>query len=161
MTPVGLPRYLDAMSPRELLDYLNTQIPLSAAMQVAVAGCDARQVRLTAPLAPNRNHRDTAFGGSLVSLAMLAGWSLLYLALREAKREARLVIQRGQAEFLRPAHGELTAVCCLPAIDWPRFVQTLDRRARARIHLDSQVRCGTQPVLALRGAYVAALEARK
>ena len=47
--------------------YLHEHIPLTTHMEVGVDRIDDTGVRLTAPLAPNINHRQTAFGGSVAA----------------------------------------------------------------------------------------------
>ena len=53
-------------------------------MGIRVAAYDGTSLKLTAPLAPNINHKSTAFGGSLYSLAVLCGWGIVHLKLAEA-----------------------------------------------------------------------------
>ena len=48
--------------------YLHQHIPLTGHMQVGVRAVDKTGIRLRAPLAPNINHRQTAFGGSVAGL---------------------------------------------------------------------------------------------
>ena len=45
---------------------LHDDIPLTREMGLTVAAWDGRQLRLAAPLAPNLNHKCTAFGGSFL-----------------------------------------------------------------------------------------------
>ena len=82
------------MLPGELERYLHQHIPLSKAMQVSVVEVLPAGVVLSAPLAPNINHRDTVFGGSASALAILAAWSLLHTRLSGEGIASRLVIQR-------------------------------------------------------------------
>lgn len=63
------------MSPGKLQQYLHDHIPLSKAMQITVERISPESVTLSAPLAPNINHRDTLFGGSASTAAILAAWS--------------------------------------------------------------------------------------
>ena len=63
----------------EITRYLHDHIPITRSLGARVEHADGQSVRLWAPLAQNLNHRDTAFGGSLSSLAILSGWVLLYL----------------------------------------------------------------------------------
>ncbi len=65
------------MTPAELEAYLHQTIPLSRAMAVSVIELNPESVVLGAPLAPNVNVHETAFGGSAAALALLAAWSLL------------------------------------------------------------------------------------
>ena len=52
-------------SPAALESYLHEHIPITRAMQVRVVEIGPEHARLTAPLAPNINHRETVFGGGL------------------------------------------------------------------------------------------------
>lgn len=124
------------MSPQTLAAYLHTHIPLAAAMQVEVLTAGLDRVELRAPLAPNINHRGSAFGGSIATLATLAGWSLLRVGLDALDPLPHLVIQRNTMEFLRPLEGAFRASCEFPpALDWNAFLATLAGRGKARAQL--------------------------
>ena len=139
--------------------YLHEHIPLSAAMGVRVAELTFASVRLSAPLAPNVNHRSTAFGGSIASLATLAGWSLTHARLIEIGYPSRVVIMASQIEYLAPASFEFTATCSAPIQeDWDRFVATLVRRGKSRLTLAVAVTCGEALVATLQGTFVALSE---
>jgi thioesterase domain-containing protein len=140
----------------DLEAYLRERIPLSRAMQVHVAEASADAVRLTAPLAPNINHRDTVFGGSAAAVAMLAAWGLLYVRLDHEKQPARLVIQRCDMEFLRPIAGDFTAVSAVDAgSDWSRFRSALERKGRGRIGVRVLLDCAGARVGEFLGEFVA------
>ena len=104
-----------ASEPSELEAYLHRNIPISRAMGVRVAAVDGEGVRLTAPIAPNMNHRRTAFGGSVSTLAILSAWMLVHARLRESGSEGRVVIQRSSLEYLHPVHGDFEARGLPPA----------------------------------------------
>lgn len=119
--------------------YLRTHIPLTGAMQVQAATLDQHGLCLNAPLVANRNHQGSAFGGSLASLAVLAGWGLLWLLLDEG-RGANIVVRDMQMEFLHPVQGLLSAHCAWPALqDWEKFSHTLQRRHKARLELRTEI----------------------
>src|SRR3989344_2448014 len=63
-------------------------------MEVTVVEASPHQVVLSAPLAPNINHRETVFGGSASAVAILAAWSMLHLRLSAEGLGSRLVVQR-------------------------------------------------------------------
>jgi len=139
-----------------LRDYLRRHIPLSDAMDIAVLEANATTVTLSAPLAPNINHRDTAFGGSVSALAILAAWSLLHLRLRAGGIDCRLVIQRNEMEYLRPIDGEFTAHATLAAPDsWDSFVAQLARRGKARIAVLATLEYGEAVAGRFEGEFVA------
>ncbi len=136
--------------------YLLSRIPVCAALGVHVAQAGPECVRLTAPLATNVNHSGTVFGGSAAAVATLAAWSLLHLRLEAAGLRARTMIQRNAMEYERPIVGDFEAACHLtdgPA--WERFVALLQRRGRARLHLEAQLRCGGESVGHFAGEFVA------
>lgn len=76
-----------AADTRALQARLLEEIPLARHMEIRVLCSDRRSLLLSAPLAANSNHKGTAFGGSLYSVAVLAGWGLLTL---ESKRAASM-----------------------------------------------------------------------
>jgi len=136
--------------------YLHAHIPLSAAMQVSVVAATVGAVTLAAPLAPNINHRSTAFGGSVSTLAILSAWSLVNLRLKAEGLHTRLVIQSNRMDYDAPIESAFTATATLADPDaWPPFVRMLRRKGRARIAVQSAVRCG--PVIGGRfeGEFVA------
>ncbi len=90
------------MDTRELQQYLHEHIPLSKAMGVEVLAATPESAKLSAPLAPNINHRDTVFGGSAAALASLSAWSLLHIRLRQEGIGSRIVIQKSALDYERP-----------------------------------------------------------
>lgn len=142
----------------EITRYLHEHIPLTRNLGAVVELWDGATVRLGAPLAPNLNHRSTAFGGSLSALAILSGWALVHLSLRERGLEARVVIQRSELDFEEPVDGDFTASSALPpAADWDRFLATLTRHRRARVTVTSTLRWASGVGGEHRGTYVAVL----
>ncbi len=126
------------MLSNELENYLHEHIPLSKAMAVSVVEAGPDAVVLSAPLAPNINHRETVFGGSASALATLAAWALLHVRLRAEGFTSRLVIQRNTMEYDRPIDGAFTARASVDQVrDWSRFIRMLSRKGRARIGVAS------------------------
>ena len=144
------------MTPEELQSYLHNHIPLSAAMQVRVdAVCDDH-VLLSAPLAPNINHRDTVFGGSASALAILSAWSLLHVRLRQRGVAARLVIQSNRMDYLKPVAGAFSARSSLAdAGQWPGFLRLLERRGKARAVVVADLLDGDSVAGRFEGEFVA------
>jgi thioesterase domain-containing protein len=105
-------------------------------MAIRVVEAGAGRVVIEAPLEPNLNHRSTAFGGSVAALAILAGWTLVHLRLRETGVRAHTVIQRSSVRFEAPIHGPFRAMCGpVEPHDWERFLRALTRRGRGRVHV--------------------------
>ncbi len=128
------------ISLEEVTEYLHAELPLTRAMGARIIAWDQHAVTVTAPLAPNINHTDFAFGGSISSLAILAAYSLLYLLFQEKNVSTRILIQKSTTEYLRPIDTELLATAATPEpAQLEEFLQTLTRKRRARISLDSKI----------------------
>jgi thioesterase domain-containing protein len=143
---------------RELERYLHEQIPLSAAMGITALLATTQSVVLSAPLAPNINHKRTAFGGSISALGILAAWSLLHLRLIEAGCNCEVVIQSSQMEYDRPIAGPFSARSSVADSLWPTFLKTLTRKKRARIEVQSSLVCEGALAGRLSGRFVAFLQ---
>lgn len=125
-------------------------------MGVTVQLAEPGRVRLSAPLAPNINHRETVFGGSASALAILAAWTVLHVKLRAQGISSRLVIQKNTMAYDAPIMGDFSAEAVLDDdSDWERFVNTLSRRKRARISVTSMVSCKGEKVGELTREFVA------
>jgi len=128
----------------EITTFVHARIPSTQTLGARAEHYDGTILRLAAPLVPNVNHRGTAFGGSLSALAILSGWLLLHLKLREGGVTARLVIQRSALDYLAPVDGDFTATAALPAPGaWERFLRTLARHRSARVTVPSSLTCGS------------------
>jgi thioesterase domain-containing protein len=143
---------MDAL--RALEHTLHTEIPLTRAMGVSVRRFDADGLVLGAPLALNINHKKTAFGGSLATLATLAGWGLLQLLLRE-HGPVTVVIQENQTHYLKPVVQDFEAICPLPpeAVR-EKFFAALTRKGMARIELDVTIPAAAGPAVLFHGRFV-------
>jgi thioesterase domain-containing protein len=132
---------------------LNERIPLTLALGLEVLDASPRGVRLRLPLDPNRNHQNTAFGGSLYSAAVLAGWGLLWCALDERGCPADLVIAASQVRYVAPVRGAFEARCSVPDGRLAEAFVKLERKGMARVHADSGVYCGPELCLVFEGTY--------
>jgi thioesterase domain-containing protein len=143
------------MSNWQLETYLHEHIPLTQSMELSVQQSNLDSVELAAPLEPNVNHRNTVFGGSIAALAMLAGWGLSYMHLRNWPDPIQIVIQRNELEFEEPVEGPFTARCESPGEpDWPETRARMDRWDKARVHLDVNLTVDEKHVGEFQGAYV-------
>lgn len=140
----------------EVTAYLHQHIPVTQAMQVTVLPEIQGALRLHAPLAPNLNHQETAFGGSIASIGILAGWTLIHLRLRSEHARYRIVIQKSEMEFLLPIEAAFESECLYPDQSvWDRFYTGLQRKGRARIQLGCRVSVNQQVAAVITGTFVA------
>jgi thioesterase domain-containing protein len=141
---------------QEIQTYLHEHIPLSKAMGVAVVKADASGVVLSAPLEPNINHRETVFGCSASSLAILAAWSVVHFGLLREGLPCRVVIQKSIMTYDKPIDGLFTARSDAPdAQAWQRFLAMLKRKRIARIEATSILEYQMDIAGTMEGVFVA------
>jgi thioesterase domain-containing protein len=141
-----------------LQERIDREIVLARPMGVIVESADDLSLVLRAPLAPNANHKGTAFGGSLYSLAVLTGWAWLTRFLATRKLDAEAVIQESSMRFLKPVHGEMRACLEIPAAaDIDKFQKMLVRADRGRIRLQVKMHEGSALATIFDGLFAAAM----
>jgi thioesterase domain-containing protein len=120
---------------RETEAFFHDQIPITRAMGIRVEAYDGHRLVLTAPLAVNHNHLGTAFGGSLATVATLAGYGLVWLELGDCK--AHVVIRESAISYRRPVLGQIRAICRRPAEDEvAAFKAQFAQKGKARLSLE-------------------------
>ena len=135
---------------------IDREIMLAKPMGIIVEAANDAALILRAPLAPNANHKGTAFGGSLYSLAVLTGWAWLTCFLATRKLNAEAVIQESSMRFLKPVHGEMRACLEVPAAaDVHRFQKMLMRADRGRIRLQVKMHEGSALATVFDGLFAA------
>jgi thioesterase domain-containing protein len=144
---------------RQIQELLHSKIPITRAMGVKVEDYDSERLVLSAPLAENVNHLGTAFGGSLNALAVLSGYGLLWLELKE--EECHIVIRESSISYERPVTGEIRAVCARPDAEaLAEFKQTFQQKGKARIALSATIESEGQTAVRFAGIFVALRIAR-
>jgi len=147
----------DSMTTRGLEAFLHEKIPLTQAMGLHVAESSPARLVLEAPLAANRNHLGTAFGGSLHALPTLACYAALWTLLREAGIDGHVVVKRSAASYRSPVTGVLRATCVRPPAELvAEFIDDLRRHRKARMELTAIVEgAGGRPAVEFTGSFVA------
>lgn len=136
--------------------YLHEHIPLTHHLAVSVSHYDGDSVQIAAPLTPNLNHRNTAFGGSISALGILSGWTLLYLKMQELNIDSQLIIQKSTTDFILPVDADFEAFCTLPEESvWNKFQKALLKRGKARIKLNANILVDGKVVSQHEGIYAA------
>jgi len=131
----------------------HTLIPISQHMGIQVVSYDGSCLRVTAPLANNINHQQSAFGGSLFSLVALAGWGILQLKTTELELDCNTVIAGGEVGYHLPVFAELVCECRLPD-DYAAFASRLTDTGKASILLDTGIVLDGASAMTFSGKYV-------
>ena len=136
-------------------------IPLAKAMGVGVEVSDERALVLTAPKEQNKNSLNTAFGGSLVSIATLAGYGVVWELMKDEKKSPdekaqwHIVVKESRAAYRRPVIGDLRAICERPAqAVIAEFKEGLARYGKAKLKLRARVIEDGQTAVDVQAAFV-------
>jgi thioesterase domain-containing protein len=109
-------------------------------MGIGVDHMSPEKIILWAPFEKNINHKKTVFGGSLHSVAALCCWSLIHMHLLALEQKYQIVITKSVVEYTAPVTSDFKAECCLPgAKQWDHFINTLQKRGKARITLHAKI----------------------
>lgn len=150
------------MDSAQLERHILDTIPLAQAMALRVDRYEHGALWLRAPLAPNRNDKGCAFGGSLTSLLTLAGWGSAVLALGAAGDGAEIYVQDSAVRYLAPVWEDIAVVAHLLDDDVDGFPQTYTARGRARASVNAECRLADGTLAAtLSARFVAIDPARK
>lgn len=135
---------------------LDTEIPITKAMQIKVKSWQDSTLSLDFPLAPNINHMSSAFGGSLYCGAVTAGWSWIHLRLKELGiTDGHIVIQAGEIAYPYPVLGDAIVICYPPdEKDWVKFEKTFQRYRKGRLQLNTVVLYESKEAVVFKGQYV-------
>lgn len=136
---------------------LYENIPITKQMGVSVVEVTAQRAVLRAPLQPNSNHNETAFGGSIYSTAVLSCWALASETVRAAGLNAGyIVIQNGEIEYETPIDSEFFAEA-----EWSssrardKFIDALTRFGVGRAKIASVIRSTGEIRARFSGRFVA------
>ncbi len=144
---------------KEIEKYLHDQIPATRYMGISLVSRQPDEIRFSAPLEPNLNHRQTAFGGSIATMGILAGWAFIHFNLKELGLSSRLVIKKSTIDFLSAITGGFEASCKAPNPEnWEIFLKNLKQYKMARLNLVSELYFLEKVAARHHGVYVARLD---
>ncbi len=150
----------------ELEQTLHREMPICAAMKMAVASWDAPnadnpatdggRLAMSMPLAPNRNLMSTAFAGSLNALCTIAGWGTMFLLLRRHGLDCKIVIRRGTIRYLRPVTSAEIVAQTLPleSADIDYFLDLLQSKGTSKLDVAVEIADEAGALVTFRGSYV-------
>jgi thioesterase domain-containing protein len=140
----------------ELQATLEREIPMCARMGIRVHEDGVEGLVMQLPLAPNRNHQQTAFAGSLNALCTIAGWGSVYLLLREVGRGGSIVIRRSSIKYHEPVTSSEIYARCLPVTADAKqyFLEMLDDKGQAKLDLVVEIAGEGGPAVTFAGSYV-------
>lgn len=138
---------------------IHHDIPITRAMGISVQEYSGDRLILTAPLSQNINHKSTAFGGSINTVATLSCWGLLFMILNNHQIDCRIVIQNSAINYTKPIHNQIRATCEQPSKQALQdFLQMLKQKGKSRISMTARILTNGQLAASFKGRFVAYTE---
>lgn len=130
------------------------EIPIVAAMGMAVDLYDGRALTVRAPLQPNRNVHGTTFAGSLYSACVLTGWGAIWLALRERGQHAAIYAAESTIQYRKGVYGDFVCRCPLENAVLEAGIDKLASAGRASFELTCTIESDDKLAVTFTGRYV-------
>ncbi|WP_416306394.1 YiiD C-terminal domain-containing protein [Neptunicella sp. SCSIO 80796] len=86
-------------------------IPISEQMGIKLFQYSGRTLETRSSLVKNMNPHNTMFAGSIYSQAVLTGWGMIHLHLKEKELSGDIVLSEGDIKYTKPITVRPRAVC--------------------------------------------------
>ena len=147
-----------AMTPEALTMFLQQNIPLVKSMDIQVTTCNKEQICLFAPLSPNRNHKQTAFGGSIAAIATVCGWSYMFLQFQHIFPNSSIVIQKSNIQYIAPIRDDFIVECIYhDTAKVQSVIQCCQQHGKGKMTLEIHCYCQNKLCATLEGTFFVVL----
>lgn len=144
-----------SLSKEEVQDYLHDNIPMTRNMGIEVQSLSTNEVKLRAPISLNVNHMRSAFGGSVDSLFLTAGWTYIRLLTDHFEPLPLIVGSKAQTTYQRPITRDFSARIVIPSKkEVKKFLKEYEKNGRANISLDAVIEDNGKTYAVFTGDYV-------
>ena len=147
----SLPDHKSDLS-RQLQQTWHNTIPLSKAMNIAIAHYNGELLTTHCDLKFNKNLHNTMFAGSVYTLATLSGWGWVYLQMAEGNVSGDIVLADAQIKYHKPLAGAGFAKVDKNQVEGS--VEPLQTNKKAKFKLTVNVCCGDTLAATFTGLYV-------
>ncbi len=125
---------------KDLDAFLKEHLPLARAAGVVIDSYDGDVLQVSAPLELNINDKQTAFGGSLYNLCVIAAWGMTDLKAKELNLIGDIVVAKGEINYLRPLRSRLIAKAFLPnELILEKAIHSYKTRGKAVFTISAQI----------------------
>ena len=142
------------LSKEVLSEYIVTNIPILRSVGLDVSELTNSKIKLSAPLFDNRNHYGSAFGGSIATVGIVAGWAILTYKVKEEKIPTTLVIKSSHTEYLLPVKEDFYAEVEVNEQDWETLKSKFEAKGKAGIEVTAKIISGGNVCAEQKSVYV-------
>lgn len=122
------------MNHQQLESIVHQEIPITQALGIRINQLTDTAITVSAPFSANKNIHNTAFAGSIYTVATIAGWSLVNNLASINGIEGSVVLAKAEMQYKKPINGDIIATCQLKdTTALATFLNSFQRKNRARI----------------------------
>ena len=136
----------------QLQETWHNTIPLSKAMNIAIACYNGELLTTHCDLNFNKNLHNTMFAGSVYTIATLTGWGWVYLQLAEGNVDGDIVLADAQIKYHKPLAG--VGFARVNKYQVEGTIEPLMANKKAKFKLIVNVCCGDTLAATFTGLYV-------
>ena len=122
-----------------LSEYIVTNIPILHSVGLDVKVLTENKIKISAPLFDNRNHYGSAFGGSISTLGIVAGWAILTYKIKEERVPTTLVIKNSHTEYILPVTDTFYAEVEVDDNAWETLKTKFTEKGKAGIEVTANI----------------------
>lgn len=153
--------FTEVSKAKTLEKYIRSNIPLADFISFTIADISEYSIKLVAPIKPNGNHYNTAFGGSISTLGIICCWALLQQKMIDDKQAGLIVIQESNTQYKKPARTDFSAECTIETSNiWEDFKNKLNQNGKSKIELTANLYSEGNLIAVHKGIYFGLLKAR-
>lgn len=128
------------MKRSEVQKIIEHEIPITKAMGIEFQDFQDTSCLISVPLAPNHNHKGTAFGGSLYSACAAACYGILYyLQVKHKLSNYDLLLASGSINYAKPVQKDFQIKASLLSEDWNQLTTKLSKQGFGKIQIVASV----------------------
>ena len=138
-----------------LVDYLKQHVPLTCHIDIQAGQQAENWFELSAPLTPNLNDKQTAFGGTLAALCTLGGWCVIASLCRDHQLEVDIAVLESHIRYRLPVKSDpITARATLPGREkQAQFLAKLRNDGVAKLEIKARICRDTREAVSFTGVY--------
>ncbi len=137
---------------RELEQIWAHEIPISDKMGISIFQYTGQRFETRASLSANVNSNHAMFAGSIYSQAVLTGWGLCWLMMKEQGLDGEIVLGKGKISYRAPVHDMPRAVIKQHGVEGS--LDGLKAGGKARLKLKVELYSGDKKAATFNGLYM-------
>ncbi len=132
---------------------IHNEIPATEMLGIEIVELSPLAINVTAPLVKNINGHQTAFAGSIYTLGITTGWTLISSLLRKENISASVVAGKAEIQYRKPLTGDLVSHCQFDQHPLSIWSEAWNKQRSARQNLSIEIGNKTESAAVLSATF--------